>query len=101
MYYWIKNNYLYFFGYFLVLLFILFFIINALTGSRSVLHLWNVNQTINLLNYELQSLENLENKLVSKIKLLNNNTLDPDYISELAQKKLGLIQQNSVVIKLD
>ena len=101
MYYWIKNNYLYFFGYFLFLLFILFFIINALTGSRSVLHLWNVNQTINLLNYELQSLENLENKLVSKIKLLNNNTLDPDYISELAQKKLGLIQQNSVVIKFD
>ena len=101
MYYWIKNNYLYFFGYFLVLLFILFFIINALTGNRSVLHLWNVNQTINFLNYELKSLENLENKLVSKIKLLNNNTLDPDYISELAQKKLGLIQQNSVVIKLD
>ena len=101
MYYWIKNNYLYFFGYFLVLLFILFFIINALTGNRSVLHLWNVNQTINFLNYELKSLENLENKLVSKIKLLNNNTLDPDFISELAQKKLGLIQQNSVVIKFD
>ena len=101
MYNWIKNNYIYFFGYSLVLLFIFFFIFNALTGSRSIFHLWNVNQTIDLLNYELRSLENVENKLILKIKLLNNNTLDPDYVSELAQKKLGLIEQNSVVIKLD
>ena len=101
MYNWIKNNYIYFFGYSLVLLFIFFFIFNALIGSRSIFHLWNVNQTISLLNYELRSLENVENKLISKIKLLNNNTLDPDYVSELAQKKLGLIKQNSVVIRLD
>ena len=101
MYNWIKNNYIYFFCYSLFLLFIFFFIFNALTGSRSIFHLWNVNQTIDLLNYELRSLENVENKLILKIKLLNNNTLDPDYVSELAQKNLGLIKQNSVVIRLD
>ena len=53
------------------------------------------------LEKEVKLLKDEELKISEKIKLLKSNNLDPDLVSEIAQKKLGLIHQGRVVIKVD
>ena len=98
MYIWIRNNNLYFFGYFSIFLFVLFFIFNTSFGNISILNLLQINKNIDQLKYDLSTLQKAEEKLNSKIKLLNSKVLDSDYISELANKNLGLIKPNRVII---
>tara|TARA_B100000945_G_C19826802_1_gene343093 strand:- start:60 stop:365 length:306 start_codon:yes stop_codon:yes gene_type:complete len=98
---WIRNNHLYFFGYFAIFLFIFFFIFSSTIGNKSIFSLLEINEKIDVLKKDLLILEKKEIYLYSKIKMLKNNELDPDYISELAQKKLGLIKPDRVVVKIN
>ena len=97
----IRNNHLYFFGYFAIFLFIFFFIFSSTIGNKSIFNLLEINEKINVLKKDLFVLEKKEIYLYSKIKMLKNNELDPDYISELAHKKLGLIKPDRVVVKIN
>ena len=101
MFIWIKNNYLIFLGYSFIILFIFIFIFNTSSGNISVFNLMKINKKIDSLHHDLSNLEKEEAYLHSKIKLLNSNSLDSDYISEIAQKKLGLIKPNRVIVRLD
>ena len=101
MFSWIRNNHLYFFGYVSIFMFILFFIFSTAIGNKSIFNLLQINKRINILNKDLLALEKKESYLYSKIKLLKNEELDPDYISELAHKKLGLIKPDRVIVKID
>ena len=38
---------------------------------------------------------------MTKIKFLSLETLSEDYLSELAQKKLGMIKEDNVLVILD
>ena len=40
-------------------------------------------------------------KLMTKIKFLSYETLNEDYVSELAQKTLGMIKEDNVLVILD
>ena len=54
-----------------------------------------------LLNQELLDLQQIEEKLMTKIKFLSYETLNQDYVSELAQKTLGMIKEDNVLVILD
>ena len=101
MFIWIKNNSLFFLGYFSIFLFVLFFIFNTSYGNTSIFNLIKINNKIDLLRNDLLLLQKVENSLHSRIKLLNSNNLDEDFISEIAQSKLGLIKPNRLIVKID
>ena len=70
-------------------------------NEKSVTKIFEMNESILLLNQELLNLQQIEEKLMTKIKFLSFETLNEDYVSELAQKTLGMIKEDNVLIILD
>ena len=70
-------------------------------NEKSVTKIFEMNENILLLNQELLDLQHLEEKLMTKIKFLSFETLNEDYVSELAQKTLGMIKEDNVLVILD
>tara|TARA_Y100000589_G_C27080205_1_gene599285 strand:- start:336 stop:521 length:186 start_codon:yes stop_codon:yes gene_type:complete len=60
-----------------------------------------MNDKIFLLNKKLSDLQRKEEELMTKIEFLSLETLNEDYVSELAQKTLGLINEDNVLVILD
>ena len=70
-------------------------------NEKSVSKIFKMNDNISLLNKEFLDLQKTEEKLMTKIKFLSLETLNEDYVSELAQKNLGLIKENNILVILD
>ena len=70
-------------------------------NEKSVSKIFEINDNISLLNKELLDLNQIEEKLMIKIKFLSLETLNEDYVSELAQKNLGMIKEDNVLVILD
>ena len=70
-------------------------------NEKSVTKIFEMNENILLLNQELLDLQQKEEKLMNKIKFLSYETLNEDYVSELAQKTLGMIKEDNVLVILD
>ena len=70
-------------------------------NEKSVTKILEMNDSISLLNQELLDLNKIEEKLMTKIKFLSFETLNEDYVSELAQKTLGMIKEDNVLVILD
>ena len=70
-------------------------------NEKSVTKIFKMNENILFLNQELFDLQQIEEKLMTKIKFLSYETLNEDYVSELAQKTLGMIKQDNVLVILD
>ena len=70
-------------------------------NEKSVIKIFKMNDNILFLNQELSDLQNTEEKLMNKIKFLSFETLNEDYVSELAQKNLGMIKEDNVLVILD
>ena len=70
-------------------------------NKKSLTKIFDMNENILLLNKELMDLQKKEKKLMTKIKFLSFETLNEDYVSELAQKTLGMIKQDNVLVILD
>ena len=66
-------------------------------NEKSVIKIFEMNENILLLNQELFNLQQIEEKLMTKIKFLSIETLNEDYVSELAQKTLGMIKEDNVL----
>ena len=69
--------------------------------EKSVTKIFEMNDKILLLNRELLDLNQIEEELMTKIKFLSFETLNEDYVSELAQKNLGMIKEDNVLVILD
>ena len=69
--------------------------------EKSVTKIFEMNEDILVLNQELSDLKLIEEKLMTKIKFLSFETLNEDYVSELAQKSLGMIKEDNVLVILD
>ena len=67
--------------------------------KKSIFYLAKLNNEIIEINNEINDLDNINKSIIKKINLLKNSSLDPDYVSELAYKKLGLILPDRVVVK--
>ena len=87
---WIRKYLLSLLGYSLIFLFLIFYSFNIFLGEKSLFDFFKLENKIKK-----------EKQIFKKIKLLKINNLDPDLVSEIAQKKLGLIHQGRVVIKID
>ena len=70
-------------------------------NEKSVTKIFEMNENILLLNQELLDLQKIEEKLMTKIKFLSFESLNEDYVSELAQKTLGMIKEDSILVILD
>ena len=70
-------------------------------NEKSVTKIFEMNENILLLNEELSDLQQIEERLMTKIKFLSFETLNEDYVSELAQKSLGMIKEDNVLVILD
>ena len=90
-------------------IFLLFIVIICIYNSinstffdeKSVIKIFEMNDNILFLNQELLNLQQIEEKLMTKIKFLSIETLNEDYVSELAQKTLGMIKEDNVLVILD
>ena len=70
-------------------------------NEKSVTKIFEMNDNILLLQQELLDLQQIEEKLMTKIKFLSFETLNEDYVSELAQKTLGMIKEDNILVILD
>jgi len=70
-------------------------------NEKSVRKIFELNENILLLNQELLDLQQIEEKLMTKIKFLTYETLNEDYVSELAQKTLGMMKEDNVLVILE
>ena len=70
-------------------------------NEKSVTKIFEMNDNILLLNKELSDLQRKEDKLMTKIKFLSFESLNNDYVSELALKTLGLIKEDNILVILD
>ena len=70
-------------------------------NEKSVTKIFEMNDNILLLHQELLDLKQIEEKLMTKIKFLSIETLNEDYVSELAQKTLGMIKEDNVLVILN
>ena len=92
-----------------VKLFLSFIVITCIYNSvnltffneKSVTKIFEMNDNISLLRQELLDLQQIEEKLMTKIKFLSFESLNEDYVSELAQKNLGMIKEDNVLVILD
>ena len=70
-------------------------------NDKSVIKIFKMNESISLLNQQLLSLNIVEEKVMNKIKFLSFETLNEDYVSELAQKNLGMIKEDNFLVILN
>ena len=73
----------------------------TLFNEKSVTKILKMNDNILLLNQDLSRLKQTEEKLMTKIKFLSFESLNEDYVSELAQKTLGMIKEDNILVILD
>ena len=97
----LKNRvilYLSFLVTFFIFIYLVYFFIYGQRGLLQYFYLSKQNQeyneTLTQLNSENQHMSN-------RIKKLQPNTLDLDFLDEQVRKKLGLIDKNEIVIILD
>ena len=77
-----------------------FFMSHIFLGNRSVWKIFELNHQINVAKKELIILSDKKNYTLSEIKLLRDDNLDPDIISEIVQNSLGLIHSDQIVIEI-
>jgi cell division protein FtsB len=88
------------FSSFCTLLIFSFFMIHIFFGDRSLWKIFELNKDISIANKELDELLVNKSKISSEIDLLRLGKLDSDFLYEISQKMLGLIQTDQIVIKI-
>ena len=83
---------------FFISIYLIYFLINGQRGLLKYFYLTKQNQEYNQILADFK----IENKyFTDRIKRLQPNTLDLDYLDEKVRKNLGFIDKNEMVIILD
>ena len=77
-----------------------FFVFHIFFGERSLWKIFELNQEINTSQQKLYNLIEVKKNTSSEINLLRDNNLDPDIISEISNKLLGLIFSDQIIIEI-
>lgn len=78
----------------------IFFLSHIFFGDRSVWKIFQLKNQISTYEKEYKVLIANKNKILLEINLLRDDNLDPDLISEIAHKNLGLIESDQIVLDL-
>ena len=96
-----KNKFYLFFSYlfaFFLFLYLLYFLIN---GQRSIFTYFKLkNLNISYLK-QLNNLEEQNDFFIDRIKRLQPNTLDLDYLEEILRKNTGFSKDNEIIVVFD
>ena len=98
--YWIRKNIIVNLTTFFSFIIISFFLVHIFFGDRSLWRIFELNREINSAQYELKILFDKKKNTSSEITLLRDNNLDPDIISEISHKLLGLIHSDQIIIEI-
>ena len=97
----LKNRIILYFSFlitFFIFLYLVYFLVYGQRGLLQYFYLSKQNQEYNETLVQLT----LENQYLSnRIKKLQPNTVDLDFLDEQVRKKLGFIDKNEIVIILD
>jgi cell division protein FtsB len=69
-------------------------------GERSLWKIFELNQEINIAQQELNNLFDMKINTSSEINLLRDENLDPDIVTEISHKLLGLIHSDQIIIEI-
>jgi cell division protein FtsB len=98
---YLRNEFIKFFLFFILIICIFNSINLTFFNEKSLIKIFKLNENILVLNKELSDLQLKEDNLMAKIKFLTLDTINIDYVSELAQKNLGLIKEDNILVILD
>ena len=97
----LKNRIILYFS-FLVTFFIFLYLVYFLVyGQRGLLQFFYLSKQNQEYNERLSQLTSENQYLNNRIKKLQPNTVDLDFLDEQVRKKLGLIDKNEIVIILN
>ena len=98
--YWIRKNITINIMTFFSFIMFSFFMFHIFFGERSLWKIFELNQEINIAQQELNNLFDMKINTLSEIKLLRDENLDPDIVTEISHKLLGLIHSDQIIIEV-
>jgi len=96
-----KNKFYLFFSFifaFFLFLYLIYFLIN---GPRSILTYFKLNNLNLSYSEQLNNLNKKNNFFIDRIKRLQPNTLDLDYLEEKLRKNTGFSKDNEIIVVFD
>ncbi len=96
-----KNKFYLFFSFifvFFLFLYLMYFLIN---GQRGIISYFKLKKINTIYSKELNKLEYQNIALEDKIRRLQPNTLDLDYLEERLRKNIGLLKNNEITVVFD
>ena len=96
-----KNKFYLFFSFlfaFFLFLYLMYFLIN---GPRSIFTYFKLKNLNISYSEQLNSLDEQNNFFIDRIKRLQPNTLDLDYLEEKIRKNTGFSKKNEIVVVFD
>jgi cell division protein FtsB len=78
----------------------IFFLSHIFFGERSVWKIFELKSQISKSQEEYELIVAKKKKILLQINLLRDNNLDSDLVSEIAQRNLGLIESDQIVLDL-
>ena len=78
----------------------IFFLSHIFFGERSVWKIFELKSQISKSQEKYELKKKKKKKILLQINLLRDNNLDPDLVSEIAHRNLGLIESDQIVLDL-
>ena len=97
----LKNRIILYFSFLIIFFIFLYLIYFLVYGQRGLLQYFYLSKQNQEFNETLVQLTSENQNLSKRIKKLQPNTVDLDFLDEQVRKKLGFIDKNEIVIILD
>ena len=97
----LKNRIILYFSFLITFFIFLYLVYFLVYGQRGLLQYFYLSKQNQEYNERLSQLTSENQYLSNRIKKLQPNTVDLDFLDEQVRKKLGLIYKNEIVIILD
>ena len=97
----LKNRLILYFSFLIIFFIFLYLVYFLVYGQRGLLQYFYLSKQNQEYNEALAKLTSENQYMRNRIKKLQSNTVDLDFLDEQVRKKLGLIDKNEIVIILD
>ena len=97
----LKNRIILYFSFLITFFIFLYLVYFLVYGQRGLLQYFYLSKQNQEYNERLSHLASENQYLNNRIKKLQPNTVDVDFLDEQVRKKLGLIDKNEIVIILN